>query len=161
MRDDELIKQGFKPEYRVQSDDQDDHELDDSSSDETQGVDPEPADSSDEWLTTAGSSPMPSPPGRGYSDQSDPWMPMVVDRPSYYYPTGCGRGGAWPVKLGPARSSSGSSRWTVYIFFLSETDLHTRDFVHKSYESEITARDIDFLISNINIFYLYNKYDIS
>jgi len=49
----------------------------------------------------------------------------------------------------------------VYIFFLSETDLHTRDFVHKSYESEITARDIDFLISNINIFYLYNKYDIS
>ena len=32
----------------------------------------------------------------------------------------------------------------MYIFFLSETDLHTRDFVHKSYESEITARDIDF-----------------
>jgi hypothetical protein len=110
------------------------------------GVEPTPAVSSDEWLTTAGSSPMPSPPGRGYSDQSDPWMPMVVDRPSYYYPTGCGRGGAWPVKLGPARSSSGSSRWTVYIFFLSETDLHTRDFVHKSYESEITARDIDSLI---------------
>ena len=48
MRDDELIKQGFKPEYRVQSDDQDDHELDDSCSDETQGVYPEPADSSDE-----------------------------------------------------------------------------------------------------------------
>ena len=30
----------------------------------------------------------------------------------------------------------------MYIFFLSETDLHTRDFVHKSYELEITARDI-------------------
>ena len=48
LRDDELIKQGLKPEYRVQSDDQDDHELDDSCSDETQGVDHEPADSSDE-----------------------------------------------------------------------------------------------------------------
>ena len=34
----------------------------------------------------------------------------------------------------------------MYIFFLSETDLHTRDFVHKSYESEITARDIDFVL---------------
>ena len=36
LRDEELIKQGFKPQYRVQSDDpdQDDHELDDSSSDE-------------------------------------------------------------------------------------------------------------------------------
>ena len=73
MRDDELIKQGFKPEYRVQSDDQDDHELDDSSSDETQGVDPEPADSSDELLTTAGSSPMPSPPGRCYDDTMIYW----------------------------------------------------------------------------------------
>ena len=50
LRDEELIKQGFKPQYRVQSDDpdQDDHELDDSCSDETQGVDPEHADSSDE-----------------------------------------------------------------------------------------------------------------
>eukprot|EP00982_Pelagococcus_subviridis_P009073 30897-Pelagococcus_subviridis.AAC.35 len=34
---------------------------------------------------------MPSPSCRGDSDQSDPWMPMVVDRPSYDYPTGCGR----------------------------------------------------------------------
>ena len=54
MRDDELIKQGFKPQYRVQSDDpdQDDHELDDSSSDEPHAWADEPhpwtADSSDE-----------------------------------------------------------------------------------------------------------------
>ena len=33
----------------------------------------------------------------------------------------------------------------MYTHFLSETDLHTRDFVHKSYEREITARDVDFV----------------
>jgi hypothetical protein len=54
LRDEELIKQGFKPQYRVQSDDpdQDDHELDDSSSDEPHAWADEPhpwtADSSDE-----------------------------------------------------------------------------------------------------------------